>query len=88
LSKIRQHAKGQACVRCGREDDTIVLAHYSGPWQFRFGKGRGIKGSDVAAAELCMGCHSFFDEYKSGNTVERSEEFLAMCLLTNIRRTS
>jgi hypothetical protein len=75
-------------VRCGRDDGTTVLAHYAGPWQHRFGKGRGIKGNDIAAAELCYGCHTYFDEYKSGNTVERSEEFLAMCLLTNIRRAS
>ena len=88
MSKIRKHAQGQACVRCGRDDGTIVLAHYSGSWQHRFGKGRGIKGSDVAAAELCYGCHVYFDEYKSGNTAERSEEFLAMCILTNIRRAS
>lgn len=62
------------------------MAHYSGPWQHRFGKGRGIKGDDIAAAELCMRCHKYFDEYESGNTIERSEEFLALCLLTNIRR--
>ena len=66
----------------------MVLCHYSGPWQHRFGKGRGIKGNDLAAAELCARCHKWFDEYEAGNTVERSEEFLAMCLLTNMRRAA
>lgn len=86
MSAIRKHANGQSCIRCGRNDRTTVLAHYSGPWQHRFGKGRSIKGHDIAAAELCARCHKYFDEYESGNTIERSDEFLAMCLLTNIRR--
>lgn len=88
MNKIRKHANGQSCVRCGTCDETVVLCHYSGPWQHRFGKGRGIKGNDLAAAELCGRCHKYFDEYETGNTVERSEEFLAMCLLTNIRRAA
>lgn len=86
LSKLREAAKDQSCVRCNDRDGTVCLAHYSGPWQHRFGKGKGIKGDDVAGADLCMRCHAFFDEYQEGNTVERSEEFLACCLLTVIRR--
>lgn len=85
---LRKQACGKSCVRCNAQDDTVVLCHYSGPWQHRFGKGRGIKGHDIAAAELCMRCHKYFDEYEEGSTVERSDEFLAMCLLTNIRRAA
>jgi hypothetical protein len=99
MSAIRQHANGQSCVRCGICDGTVVLCHYAGPWQHRFGKGRGLKGNDIAGAELCNTCHRFFDEYQSIDAnaddaekhlqhTERSEEFLAMCLLTNIRRAA
>jgi len=91
-SKLTKAARGQSCVRCGTQDDTVVLAHYSGPWQHRFGKGMRIKGADIAGADLCSTCHKFFDEYESqtgvseGWKVARSEEFLAACLLTVIRR--
>jgi hypothetical protein len=90
MSKLRDAANGQACVRCGKQDDTVVLCHYSGPYQHKFGKGTGIKGHDAAAADLCSQCHQFFDEYRSEVSeqwrLERSEEFLAACLLTVIRR--
>ena len=88
MNKLRKAAEGTPCLRCGNDDGTVVLCHYSGPWQHKFGKGRGIKGNDLAGAHLCYKCHAFFDEYKSKNIagmVERSEEFLALCLLTVIR---
>lgn len=101
MSKLTKAAEGQSCVRCQKEDGTTVSCHYSGPYQHRFGKGRAIKGSDEAAADLCLACHCYFDEYRGipdadGSPereaeiklarAERSEEFLAMCLLTVIRR--
>lgn len=71
-------------------NDTVVLAHYSGPWQHRLGKGMGIKGNDIAGADLCSKCHVFFDEYRSEVSeawiATRSDEFLACCMLTVIRR--
>lgn len=88
---FRKMAEGQSCIRCGADDGTIVLCHYSGVWQHKFGKGMRIKGSDLAAAELCAKCHRYFDEYHSGRSeyalAVRSEDFLAMCLLTIIRRS-
>jgi hypothetical protein len=90
MNKLRNAARGQSCVRCGVQDGTVILAHYSGPHQHKFGKGTGIKGHDAAAADLCVDCHRFFDEYRSevseGWRIARSEEFLAACLLTVIRR--
>lgn len=90
MSKLTEAARGQSCVRCNAEDGTICSCHYSGPWQHRFGKGRGIKGEDLVAADLCMVCHSYFDEYKGVNSdetaIQRSDEFLACCMLTIIRR--
>lgn len=97
MSKLREAANDETCVRCNAQDGTVCLAHYSGPWQHRFGKGRGIKGEDVAAADLCGRCHQEMDEYqgiddraddatKERQRLARSEEFLACCLLTVIRR--
>lgn len=92
MSKLRDAANGQSCVRCNADDGTIVLCHYSGSWQHKFGKGMRIKGADIAGADLCSTCHKFFDEYESragaseGWKIARSEEFLAACLLTVIRR--
>jgi hypothetical protein len=92
MSKLTDAARDQACVRCNAEDGTIVSCHYSGPWQHRFGKGRNIKGNDLVAADLCSGCHAYFDEYQGvpvGDelaAIKRSDEFQACCLLTVIRR--
>lgn len=87
---LRDAACGQRCIRCNTEDGTVVLAHYSGFWQHRFGKGFGTKGHDIAGADLCAACHRYFDEYQGVrdelSRVVRSEEFLACCLLTVIRR--
>lgn len=96
MSKLTAAANGQSCIRCNKPGHT-VSAHYSGPWQHRLGKGRGIKGSDVGAADLCDECHRWFDEYvcvtapigsdeREMQRMMRSEEFLALCLLTVIRR--
>ncbi len=85
MSKLRRVDPDEPCVRCGNVGST-VLAHYSGLRQHSYGKGRGIKGSDLAAALLCGACHDFFDSYKTPNDWERSEEFLHLCMLTVIRR--
>lgn len=56
-SNLRELARDEPCSNCGAQDGTVVLAHYSGIYQHRFGKGRGIKGSDWAAAPQCANCH-------------------------------
>jgi hypothetical protein len=95
MSKLRNAARDQACIRCGAPH--AVLCHYAGPWQHRFGKGRGLKGEDIGGAEFCSACHNWFDEYKGVDyhsddaelqASQRSEEFLAMCILTAIRRAA
>lgn len=95
---LREASNGQSCVKCSAQDGTVVLCHYSGSFQHRFGKGRAIKGNDAAGADLCAECHRYFDEYqgitasKNDKIVyelqrtQRSEYFLALCLLTVIRR--
>jgi len=71
------------CVRCGADDGTVIPAHYSGDLQHLLGKGMGSKCTDSAVAALCYKCHSHMDTYQDGNTVERSEEFLYLIIITH-----
>lgn len=77
---------GQPCIRCKRQDDTTIPAHYSGFAAHYIGKGGGQKSFDLAIADLCQNCHAYFDGYELGNTVERSQEFLMLVLRTLHRR--
>jgi hypothetical protein len=86
LQKLTKAANGASCVRCGRDDGTVVAAHYQGIGSHRLGKGRGIKPHDYAAADLCGECHQYFDSYESGNDYERAWEFLMLCMETMERR--
>jgi hypothetical protein len=47
------------------------------------GKGGSSKVTDVAVAALCYKCHTEMDQYVEGNTSERSEEFLYLCVITH-----
>lgn len=79
--------EGLPCIRCKKQDGTVVPAHYSGFQAHYLGKGGGQKASDLAVADLCDACHREFDGYELGNTVERSQEFLILILRTLERRT-
>lgn len=83
IQKLRNAAEGCSCVRCGAAG--AMLAHYTGPRQLAYGKGTGIKGHDAIGAHLCNGCHTYFDQYQSENSWERSEEFLHWVAMTVIR---
>jgi uncharacterized Fe-S cluster-containing radical SAM superfamily protein len=85
---LRELARGQSCIRCNRDDGTIVLAHYTGVRRGEFGGGLGIKVHDAVGAELCSICHHWFDTGSKDKELrwEVSEEFLAMVALTWIRR--
>lgn len=76
-------AQLDVCVRCGVMDGTVVPAHYCGPMQNLLGKGMGTKVTDAAAAALCFSCHAHMDQYKDGDTVDRSEEFLYLVVITH-----
>ncbi len=88
--KRLQAARDQPCVRCGRDGETRA-AHYCGFRSYLLGKGRGVKASDEATAWLCHGCDQYFSEenyphFDGGSkNIERSEEFLFLCLITGIR---
>ncbi len=93
--KLLQAANGEPCIRCGSYQG-VSSCHYAGFRQHAYGKGRGIKCSDLMTAYLCGDCHKYFDEYTSmkglialhnqQRYIELSEEFLHLVALTNIRR--
>lgn len=91
MTNLRDLARDKLCIRCGKEGETC-LRHYNGFRAHSYGKGRGIKCHDIAAAELCNECDSLFSEANyplwdgGSKSVERSEEFLHWCMMTNIRR--
>jgi len=88
VSKLTQSSKGKTCISCGAPG--AYSAHYNGPRQHDYGKGRGVKCNDLATAELCAICDSLFTEGGMppgcGTKWERSEAFLHLIMLTNIRR--
>ena len=79
-------SEGQSCVRCGKRDETVVGAHYTGIRQHIYGKGKSVKAHDCCAADLCQECHEYFDRPMCRKSVEASEEFLHCIVLTTIRR--
>lgn len=87
MTDLRQLARDESCVRCGAQDGTVVLAHYTGMRRLSYGGGFGIKVSDAVGAYLCASCHRHMDtESRSkSRAVEHSEEFLHLCALTWIR---
>jgi len=86
--KLTQSAKGKTCIRCGAPD--AYACHYNGPRQHAYGKGRSIKGHDLASAEFCHSCDQQFSEGVMPNDCinkwDKSEMFLHLIMLTNIRR--
>lgn len=86
MSKLTQSSKGQDCIRCGAPD--AYACHYNGTWQQMYGKGTGIKLSDIMTAEFCYSCDQEFSE---GVNIyleqeERDLMFHHFVAMTNIRR--
>lgn len=86
IPKLLAAAEGQSCIKCGREDRTVVAAHYSGLGAHRLGRGGGVKCHDNVAADLCGECHASMDSYADGNDYERAVDFLILCHQTMTRR--
>ena len=78
-------AEGQACVKCGINDGTVVSAHYSGLYGHRLGRGGSMKAHDFCSAHLCGKCHREFDSYAAGNDDARAAEFMLLILETLAR---
>lgn len=83
--KYLDAAKDQPCIKCGRQDGTVVAAHYCGLYANRMGKGGAKKVHDHCVAHLCGVCHQYFDTYRDGNTDGRAVEFMLLILQTQAR---
>ena len=91
--KYCRGAENQACVNCGKNDGTVVLAHYQGIRGQAFGKGTGTKPHDICGADLCSQCHTEFDAGEGSyvadpfqRKIDLSERFMYCAYLTLIRR--
>ena len=87
MSNLTDKSRGVSCIRCGAPH--AYSCHYNGIRQHFYGKGRSIKCSDIATAELCHKCDLIYGEGTTEpweNEVDRSEEFLHLIMRTNIRR--
>lgn len=87
MSNLRKLACDQRCIRCGKQDGTVVLCHYTGARRLSYGGGFGVKVHDLAGAHLCSECHRFMDTLAREKDMkwEHSEEFLNCVLLTILR---
>jgi hypothetical protein len=89
VSKLTEAARGQSCVRCGRNDGTIVAAHINGPLAFKLGRGMGQKPDDVFCADLCHTCHDVLDGRSFAERLDPEDhtaEWMELVLLTIQRR--
>jgi len=68
--RVLEACRGFACGWCGRQDGTVVAAHYNGS---RGGKGMGLKASDALVAALCFVCHQQCDQSHWMSGEERRE---------------
>ena len=86
MSKITEASRGSTCIRC--DAPGAYSCHFNGTYQHWYGKGRGIKASDLATAEFCFNCDQLHSEgvniYHSKE--ERDAQFLHFIMMTNIRR--
>lgn len=90
--KLTSASRDRACSCCEKRDGTVVRCHYSGMRQHTYGKGRGIKCHDLAAADLCIECHAKFDNYEMGQgdtklqrDIDQSEQFLHCVMVTLVQ---
>lgn len=85
--KLTDASNGKDCIRCHGDD--AYACHYNGDLQHIFGKGRGIKCSDIATADFCHRCDQKYAEGQNTgfrDAIERNEKWLKWVTLTNIRR--
>lgn len=73
LDTVRNHVTH--CVKCGTTEK-LEVAHYSGLYADRLGKGMGSKCHDYAVARLCRDCHTKLDSYAEGNDEQRAMDFI------------
>ena len=79
--KLLKLAKGQRCVMCMADDDTIVAAHSN---LQEHGKATGLKAHDCMAAWLCYSCHTKYDTGTRMSKEEKRDYILTAICRTNI----
>jgi hypothetical protein len=67
---LREAARGQHCMNCGREDGTVVGAHSN---DSALGKGSWLKSHDIFIAWLCHACHLYVDNAARSEPTGRYE---------------
>ncbi len=78
---LRDSARGEACVACGAQDQTVVWAHSN---EQEHGKGVALKAHDLLGNYLCLECHSFYD-LGGASQAERRAWFRAQYPKTMVR---
>lgn len=66
---LRRSAKGEACVRCGVRDGSVVWAHSN---EGEHGKGKSLKAHDLLGNYLCFHCHNFYDTGTASREVKHA----------------
>src|SRR3954466_11792656 len=61
--RMRQSARDRACVNCGLQDGSVVFCHLN---DGEFGRGIGMKGSDLMGFWGCRVCHDLYDGRAGG----------------------
>lgn len=80
---LRDSARDEMCVGCGRQDGTIVWAHGN---ELAFGKGKSIKCHDLLGNYLCMACHSAYDTGTMSR--EWKQRFFRDCYVKTMTRVA
>lgn len=85
--KLLASANGKPCIRCKRQIEGVVGAHYTGVRREALGGGYGAKVSDLIHARLCQECHLEMDTLSRNKEMryDHSEQFLTLCALTLIQ---
>ncbi|MDQ8974648.1 DUF968 domain-containing protein [Acinetobacter johnsonii] len=58
------------CIRCGNPNSQAAHSNSA-----KYGKGRGIKSSDLFVIPLCATCHAAFDRFELGNREQSEAKF-------------
>lgn len=77
--KLREAYRLIPCQACNADDGTVVCAHAN---EGGYGKGMGIKASDLFAASLCFRCHGRLDQGSDMTRDERRAFWLAAHIKT------
>lgn len=79
--RLRRAAKGQPCVRCGAQDETVVLAHLPGAY-YGAASGTSQKTHDWLGAHLCGECHGYVDSAEG----RKDTQTRMFCLVKTLER--